>query len=1050
MFDDGRLSHVAELPSGTVTFLFTDIEGSTRLLHALGQHRYDVLLTTHREILEAAFTVHGGRVVDTQGDSFFVAFRTANDAVASAVDAQRDLVAHGWPEGAQVKVRMGLHTGEPKVGQERYVGIGVHRAARIGAAGHGGQVLLSWTTKGLAEEDLPPGVTIRDMGERRLKDIEQPQRLYQLVIEGLDSEFAPLRTLDVELARKRRRMYAGAALIGVLAAAVAIPVFAFGQGGGSGGGLTVEGNAVAEIDPGSNKVVGQVPNVGARPGSIASGSGSLWVANLDDQTVARIDPSTRSVERTIPVQDPPTGLAASPGAVWVVGSNVGSSSVAVRRIDPQFATVSNRTSVGNVVPGGPGFVAARGGTVWVAPSSGLLSRLDATDARVVGRIDPNSGPAAVALGAEAVWVTDSEANTVTRIDPTGLLTPIPVGRGPGGIAVGAGGVWVTDALDDAVVRIDPVTRAVTTTIPVGRAPAGIAVGDGSVWVANSGDGTVTRIDPSNPGATTTIPVGGSPQGVAVEGGRVWVTVAMQTIAARPGRSSGGVARVNAQFDVDYMDPALAFLPNSWQLLYATCAKLLNYPDKPAPEGSRVIPEVARSLPSRSADGKTYTFAIRKGFRFSPPSNQSVTARTFKYSIERSLSPKMKSRAQGFFADIVGAKAYMAGKAAHIAGIVARGDTLTIHLVAPAPDLVTRLAALPFVCSVPIGTPLDPKGVRTVPSAGPYYVSLYTPGQGVVLTRNPNYRGNRPHRLERIELTVNVTAKKTDSAIEAGSVDYNSTGVDPGNRARIAARYGPGSPAARGGRQQYFVNPTLGIDYIILNSHRPLFQDLRLRQAVNFAIDRRALARIGPQGAGPEQPTDQYLPSAMPGFKDAHVYPLTPNLATARRLARGRGGTAILYTCNQSPCDQLAQTIKTNLAAIGIDVQVKTFGISALIARLGRPAEPFDLAVGKFVAWAADYPDPGDFLNFLVGSGAGGLVPPFTDPGYQRKIRAAARLAGPPRYLTYGKLDAHVSRDYAPWVPLGNLLAHDFFSARMGCQVYNPFYGIDLAALCIKH
>ena len=135
---------------------------------------------------------------------------------------------------------MGLHTGEPKVGEERYVGIGVHRAARIGAAGHGGQVLLSWTTKGLAEDDLPAGVTIRDLGERRLKDIEQPQHLYQLVIEGLQSEFAPLNTLDVELARKRRRMYAGSALIGVVAAAVAIPVFAFAQGG-SGGGMTTRG-----------------------------------------------------------------------------------------------------------------------------------------------------------------------------------------------------------------------------------------------------------------------------------------------------------------------------------------------------------------------------------------------------------------------------------------------------------------------------------------------------------------------------------------------------------------------------------------------------------------------------------------------------------------------------------------------------------------------------------------------------------------------------------------------------------------------------------------
>ena len=110
-----------------------------------------------------------GGVVDTQGDSFFVAFRTAADAVAAAVDAQRDLAAERWPHGGAVRVRMGLHTGEPRMGEQRYVGIGVHRAARIGAAGHGGQVLLSSTTRELAEEDLPPGVSIRDLGERRLK-----------------------------------------------------------------------------------------------------------------------------------------------------------------------------------------------------------------------------------------------------------------------------------------------------------------------------------------------------------------------------------------------------------------------------------------------------------------------------------------------------------------------------------------------------------------------------------------------------------------------------------------------------------------------------------------------------------------------------------------------------------------------------------------------------------------------------------------------------------------------------------------------------------------
>ena len=187
--------------------------------------------------------------MDTQGDSFFIAFRRGKDAVAAAVAIQRDLAAHAWPEGGVIKVRIGLHTGEPQVGDERYVGMGVNKAARIGAAGHGGQVLISRTTRDLVEDELPPGVTVRDLGDRRLKDIERPEHLFQLVIEGLESNFGQLKTLDVELAKKRRRLYAGAALIGVLAAAVAIPIFAFGSGGTGGGSANVPPNSLAIIDP---------------------------------------------------------------------------------------------------------------------------------------------------------------------------------------------------------------------------------------------------------------------------------------------------------------------------------------------------------------------------------------------------------------------------------------------------------------------------------------------------------------------------------------------------------------------------------------------------------------------------------------------------------------------------------------------------------------------------------------------------------------------------------------------------------------------------------
>ena len=180
------------LPSGTITFLFTDIEGSTRLLKQLGDRYADVLAAHHRSLGEA-FAKHGGQVVDTQGDAFFVAFPRARDAVEAAAAAQRALAAERWPDAIELRVRMGIHTGEPTVGADRYVGLGVHRAARISSIGHGGQVLLSNATRALVEDELPSGVGLRDLGEHRLKDLDRPERLFQLVVEGLPDQFPPLK-----------------------------------------------------------------------------------------------------------------------------------------------------------------------------------------------------------------------------------------------------------------------------------------------------------------------------------------------------------------------------------------------------------------------------------------------------------------------------------------------------------------------------------------------------------------------------------------------------------------------------------------------------------------------------------------------------------------------------------------------------------------------------------------------------------------------------------------------------------------------------------------
>jgi predicted ATPase/class 3 adenylate cyclase len=183
----------ADLPRGTVTLLFTDIEGSTSAARALGP-AYPQALARHRELVRAACEMHDGREVDTAGDGFFVVFSRAVDAVAAAAEAQRSLTAEAWPAGGALRARMGIHTGEPELGEEGYVGIDIHLASRICAAAHGGQVLLSRATRDLVGEEPVPGGGVRDLGEHRLKDFERPERLFQLDVPGLDGEHPPPRT----------------------------------------------------------------------------------------------------------------------------------------------------------------------------------------------------------------------------------------------------------------------------------------------------------------------------------------------------------------------------------------------------------------------------------------------------------------------------------------------------------------------------------------------------------------------------------------------------------------------------------------------------------------------------------------------------------------------------------------------------------------------------------------------------------------------------------------------------------------------------------------
>jgi YVTN family beta-propeller protein len=1076
-------------PSGTVTLLFSDIEGSTQLVRQLGAD-YEALLTTHNRLLRAAFEQAGGHLIDRQGDALFFAFGRAKDAVMGAAAAQHALAAEHWPTDAAVRVRIGIHTSEPGVGEEGYHGLGVVRASRICSAGHGGQILISQATRALIEDEELHGVGLRDLGTHHLKDMPRAERIFQLVVDGLPAEFPllrapaeapplPLAGREEELAeaaraavgeagrparrlrvaarvsRHPRALIVGGALL-LLAAASSGTAIALTRGSGAGGLAGVAPNSLGVIDPKTNQIVAQVP-VGTQPADVVYGEGALWIANQGDSTISRVDPKQQRQVKTIPLGAEPGGLAARNHSIWVATEK------GVKRIDPAYDDVAETVKVPKPTPSAnspfvnwPTDVAFTSGASWVISSgfAGYVSRGEPGMRHPFDTITIGDAPGAAVSDGRDLWVTDVFDYTVWRIDPTGALTgPIPVGRGPTAIAVGFGAVWVADSADDEVKRIDPTTNAVATTIPVGHNPTAIAVGAGAVWVANEGDGTVSRIDPRSNDVVQKIRIGGTPAGLAVASGSVWVTVQAKPPEAETALTpKGHRLEVDAPPDVmDGTDPATyaTLSPIDSQREYATCANLLNYPDKPAPAGSRLQPEVAQAMPTVSADGKTYTFKIRNGFRFSPPSNQPVTATTFKYTIERTLNARMHSPASGYAGDIVGADAYSKGKAAHLSGVVARGNTLTIKLNDAAPDFLRRIS-MPFFCAVPTNTPMHPTQAQPIPSAGPYYLASAS-DQQQVLKRNPNYRGPRPHRLSEIVFTSAFMTRgynhpKSISRALEGQTDYvpATSSTIP---LELGARFGPQSPAARNGRQQLFINPALELDALVLNTSRPLFASARLRKAVNYAIDRRALAREGGffAGAGPltASPTDQYLPPGMPGFSDVSVYPLDGDLAKARQLAGNRRRTAILYTCDFAPCPQEAAIVKKNLAAIGIEVVIHAFPIEAMFKKQGDPGAPFDIGL---LTGAASYPDPFDFLN---GFDRGQNSSRFDEPKYNRQLEAAARLTGAHRYRAYARLDADLTRHAAPLAAFANDNWVDLFSARIGCQVYQPVYGMDLAALCIK-
>lgn len=1034
---------VPDLPQGTVTLLFTDIEGSTSLLKRLGSG-YAAVLGEHRRILREAARQHGGREVDTQGDAFFFAFGRATAALNAAVAGQRALAAHDWPDGGEVRVRMGLHTAEPELGEESYVGIGVHRAARIGAVAHGGQVLLSSATRELAEDMA--GVRIRELGFFRLKDIDRPERLFQLDVDGLRHDFPPVRAPRLAPPRRwqRRALIVGVATV-VIAVAVIVPLTVGRSGAGQQAFAAAGSDAVGVVDPSNGRLAGSVA-LGATPGAMAAGAGSLWVTLPDDNSVARVDPNVSSVQQTV---------------------HVG---------------------------GGPQAIAVGGGFVWVADSlAGTVTQIAPNDngGQAVNVISVGNRPTGVAYGLGAVWVANSADRTVTRIDPRTLAKsqPIQIDAGADAIAVGDGAVWVASEPAGVVSRVDPGSGTVDQTVNVGNDPVALAVDGGSVWVANNGDGTVSQIDASSNHVEHTITVGDGPGSLTVagHGGSIWVTNQLSSTLseidvaqARVARTAStgaqpqalataansvyvalaglGTAHRGGTLTLATVGPQNVFVPSlpaaldpaegytSWELLSLTNDGLLTFGRTGGTASYQVVPDLAVALPTVSDGGLAYTFQLRRGIHYS--TGALVQPGDIRRGIERSLVLSGHAPPSSYLTAIVGAAGCVEAPV-HCdlsRGIVTEpgSATITFHLAEPDPDFLYQLA-LPVADTVPEDTPLHAK--PPLPATGPYQVAGYTVSKpaSVRLDRNPHFRpwsaaaqpsGYPNQIIER----WNYTDTGAVAAVEHGRADVTSVslGLPSAVLSQLRTRY----------PDRIFEAPSIDTVAMWMNTRLRPFNNVLVRRALNFAVDRRRLIRLA-GGSIFAEPSCQVLPAGISGYRRYCPYTRHPtasgayhgpDVAKARALvARSgtRGERIVLWFYDIPVGVRNGGYLATVLRHLGYRVELKTIPHGADTYRRNRQAY-----VGGD---GGDFPSAGDFF-----------APAFTCKGYQpSRPLIATNVSG----LCSAHLDAEIARadalqaenpvasadlwsrvdrvvtSDAPWVVLRNDLSPDLISARAANFTY---------------
>ena len=525
-------------------------------------------------------------------------------------------------------------------------------------------------------------------------------------------------------------------------------------------------------------------------------------------------------------------------------------------------------------------------------------------------------------------------------------------------------------------------------------------------------------------------------------------VALSVGALTAAESSAGGGQIlqlaNASTDVDASDPALAYGTLSWEIEYETCAKLVDYSDAGGTVSNELSPDAATGMPVIGSGGRFYSFTIRPGVRFSD--GTTVTAASFADALNRDANPTMNSPVDAFMGDVVGWDAVVDRKAKVVSGVVASGDKLTIRLTRPDGGLLDKLA-MPFFCAIdPARTPVDAQGLKTLPGAGPYYIASRTVGKQLVLKVNPYYTGDRPHRASAIVVTMNTDPQSTYLQVSNGTYAADPSGLDdPAAAAGLAKTYGIN-------RTRFFVHSVPETDYLSLNTARSAFASVALRKAVNYAIDRPALARV--RGFDGGEATAAILPPSLSGGVAASTrYPIDgPNLAKAKALAGGRCGDIQLWHAAGPVGTPWAGILAYDLGRLGCKVTQTPFQGYALTSAAGVKGAPYDVVVA---GWYEDYADGYDFFHVLLDGRTiqtknNNNLSYFRNSGVDGRIDAANRLTGTARARAWGLLDNFTMDEYAPWAPFENQTVRDFIGPKTAGYLFVPPYGsMDLGALYLK-